>query len=288
MGASGKKILITFIIVLLVFSVHFAVLGEPMTWDCPECGREGNTGNYCGWCAHPAPWIEKADINAMHSLTEEFKTVGNIVTFGHYEQDNDLSNGTEEIEWIVLEYDEANHKALLLSRYGLAEKAYHERAYNTEFKKVTWETCSLRTWLNNDFLNKAFYANEQNAILITEVNYHPSEDYENEKNKYSREAYSAQVEMFTQDRIFLLSYKQANQYSFATQDSLVPTTYAVSQGFKVNKVVWWWLRSSGYRGSIYADSLDYRGAHRTINANAQDIFIRPALWVNLESFLVQQ
>ena len=26
-------------------------------WTCPECGKKGNTGNYCGKCAHPAPWI---------------------------------------------------------------------------------------------------------------------------------------------------------------------------------------------------------------------------------------
>ena len=32
--------------------------GEKQVWDCPECGRTGNKGNYCGGCAHPAPWIE--------------------------------------------------------------------------------------------------------------------------------------------------------------------------------------------------------------------------------------
>ena len=25
------------------------------TWDCPECGRKGNTGRFCGSCGHPAP-----------------------------------------------------------------------------------------------------------------------------------------------------------------------------------------------------------------------------------------
>ncbi len=45
---------------LLVLSMITCSLGEQTTWDCPECGRKGNTGNYCGGCAHPAPWIEKA------------------------------------------------------------------------------------------------------------------------------------------------------------------------------------------------------------------------------------
>ena len=29
--------------------------GEREAWDCPECGRKGNTGNFCGSCRHPAP-----------------------------------------------------------------------------------------------------------------------------------------------------------------------------------------------------------------------------------------
>ena len=28
---------------------------EQHMWVCPECGRTGNTGNYCGECGHPAP-----------------------------------------------------------------------------------------------------------------------------------------------------------------------------------------------------------------------------------------
>ena len=45
-------------------------------------------------------------------------TAGSIVTFGRYPQTKD---GTDEtpIEWIVLEVDRVNHRALLLSKYGL-------------------------------------------------------------------------------------------------------------------------------------------------------------------------
>ena len=31
---------------------------EHYEWNCPQCGRVGNKGNYCGGCAHPAPWVE--------------------------------------------------------------------------------------------------------------------------------------------------------------------------------------------------------------------------------------
>ena len=41
--------------------------------------------------------------------------VGDSFTFGSYEQDNDLNNGTEPIEWQVLAIE--NNRALLISRY---------------------------------------------------------------------------------------------------------------------------------------------------------------------------
>ena len=42
---------------------------------------------------------------------------GDIVIFGSYEQDNDESNGTEDIEWLVLARED--NKALLISKYAL-------------------------------------------------------------------------------------------------------------------------------------------------------------------------
>lgn len=41
-------------------------------------------------------------------------TTGNVVTYGHYEQDNDTANGKEPIEWVVL--DVQGDKALLISK----------------------------------------------------------------------------------------------------------------------------------------------------------------------------
>ena len=87
-------------------------------------------------------------------------SAGDVVTFGHYEQDNNLDNGPEAIEWIVLDMQEG--KALLLSKYGL-----DAIPYNTEYVNITWEQCTLRTWLNQDFLKTAFDEKEQSAILTT-------------------------------------------------------------------------------------------------------------------------
>ena len=52
-----------------------------------------------------------------NGITGDFAAVGSVVTFGRYEQDNDLSNGPEPIEWTVL--DVRDGKSLLISRFGL-------------------------------------------------------------------------------------------------------------------------------------------------------------------------
>ena len=59
MRKTYKRALAAFLSLLIVFSV-FSVYAEKYAWDCPDCERKGNTGNYCGGCGHPAPWIESA------------------------------------------------------------------------------------------------------------------------------------------------------------------------------------------------------------------------------------
>ena len=48
--------------------------------------------------------------------SEKLKTEETIF-FGKYEQDNNLENGKEPIEWIILETQDG--KSLLISKYGL-------------------------------------------------------------------------------------------------------------------------------------------------------------------------
>ena len=67
--------------------------------------------------------------------------VGDIITIGRYPQNDD---DPEPIEWIVLQKD--GKRAFLLSRYVLDAIPYEE-----SHDKVTWEECTLRAWLNDDF-----------------------------------------------------------------------------------------------------------------------------------------
>ena len=272
----------TRIMAVLLFMIMLTIplaFSETAVWDCPECGRTGNTGNYCGGCAHPAPWI-KAEDNESISFTQEFKTVGNIVTFGTYPQ---MADGTDQtpIEWIVLDYDENNHKALLLSRYGLIAGQY-----NNAWTEITWEKCSLRKWMNGEFLNKAFSEAEQYKILTTVVDNSAGQGYWNTDGGSN-----------TQDKIFLLSCAEAERYLGVTYDGgnntdsrAAPTSFAKEQGGWKNdsyltkngeSAGWWWLRSPG-RNQNFAAYVNYSGLLDEIIVNRKNGIIRPALWVNLK------
>ena len=208
--------------------------------------------------------------------------VGSYVSFGHYPQ---TAAGTDDtpIEWLVLEVQ--GNKALLISKYGL-----DAQPYNTAWEEVTWETCTLRTWLNNDFLNRAFTAMEQKAIVTTNVDNSKSQGYPNWDTTGGNN---------TRDQVFLLSFAEANKYfnvtgggTYNIDSRVTPTAYAkyvgayTSSGNKTTDGVdagWWWLRSPGNEPG-YAMLVHYVGSLSFYFVAHTAGCIRPALWVNLESF----
>lgn len=207
---------------------------------------------------------------------KDFQTVGNIVKLGKYEQDNNKKNGQEEIEWIVLDVQQG--KSLLLSRYLL-----DARPYNNGFNSVTWETCSLRKWLNSDFLSTAFSSDEQSAILVTAVDNSSKQGY----RKYEKNGGND-----TRDKIFLLSYYEAFTLYFSrAKDRMGATTaYALAKGAftsnykKDGKATgWWWLRSPGRTMSMAAGVYNDGDTCSNTLVGSEDICVRPALWMDLNA-----
>ena len=192
-------------------------------------------------------------------------TVGSVVTLGSYEQDNNLDNGKEPVEWIVLEVK--GDQALLISRLCL-----DARAYNTDFVRMTWAKCTLRTWLNDTFLKETFSADEQARI--------PAVTITNPDNHH----YSTPGGEDTTDQIFLLSEAEAYQYfpDVATRPGQ-PTEYAKAQGAYVNEKngnTWWWLRSPGVRP---IDACGVRADGRISGYGSRDVnrpsgALRPVFW----------
>lgn len=87
--------------------------------------------------------------------------VGDEFTLGTFEQDNDTSNGEEDIEWIVIE--KIGNTYLCLSKYVLDYRQYDQIVDNVH----SWGNSDIRYWLNNYFYTASFTPEEQKYILDT-------------------------------------------------------------------------------------------------------------------------
>lgn len=214
---------------------------------------------------------DKADDIRLIKFKEQLKDikVGNYIKFGAYEQDNNTSNGKEDVEWLVLEVKDG--KALVISKYALDCKPY-----NTSYTDVTWENCTLRRWLNNDFINAAFSAEEKSMIPTVTVSADNNPDY------------STNPGNTTLDQVFLLSITEANKYfSSDSARPCKPTEYAVAGGAyasSFNGNCWWWLRSPGdLRYGVAYVTNDGGVNERGNSVDYGSIAVRPALWIDLNS-----
>ncbi len=217
-----------------------------------------------------------------------YQDVGGYVIFGTYPQ-TAAGNDQTPIEWIVLDYDKTNHKVLLLSRYALEDKPY-----NMEETNITWETCTLRSWLNSEFMDKAFSMEEQSAILTTAVDNSQAQHYNGGWFK------SASGGNDTQDKIFLLSYAEAKRYLDAPKYHqsnkkllVAATEYAIKTGAYApgyyetedgRSSVEWYLRSPGEAQNMVARISTSGDLCSLYVGSDHAISVRPALWLDLELF----
>jgi len=224
------------------------------------------------------------------------KAVGDYITFGHYEQDNDTTNGKEPISWRILDIKDG--KALVIS-----EKSLDINLYNTTRISITWEKSTIRSWLNgysastntvgadfssDNFIDTAFTTEEKAKIVSSNVPAHENQEYSTDPGNA------------TTDKIFLLSITEAIQYFSSDSDRQADTTrYAVKKGVyvkgsssgeytsngtctDVHCYSYWWLRSPGNYDDSAADidgggSFDFVGD----SVDREYFAVRPALWVNL-------
>ena len=196
-------------------------------------------------------------LNVMAGLAESSQApvdiadagVGDIITLGEYPQSGDWD---QPIEWIVLK--KANGTAFVISRYILEGIPYHQTK-----KKVTWEECSLRAWLNDDFYYGAFSDADREIILETKIN----EEY---------------------DHVFLLSRSEAMENylhdGFAWRRGVL-TQHAYDTGvYNEGGRCGWWLRTRGQTNNI---SWVF-GSGRDVSTNPDKGYkningVRPAMWI---------
>lgn len=187
---------------------------------------------------------------------------GDTVFFGEYEQDKDISNGKEDIAWLVLAKE--NNKIFVIS-----EKALDCQPYNIEPNvNVTWETCTLRKWLNTDFINSTFSSDEKAKI--------PTVTVSADKNpKYGTDPGNA-----TQDQVFLLSITEANKYfDYDNIRTCRLTDYAAA---KTSTGWYWWLRSPGdYHGLAAYVNFDGSVSNGGYIVSDSNTAVRPAMWISI-------
>lgn len=193
--------------------------------------------------------------------------VGDQVVLGAYEQDNDLTNGPEPIEWRVLAVD--GDVALLYSKYALDAKPWNETA-----GRANWTECTLRTWLAEEFYNAAFSDDEKACIVTKEI-----DNWRESK---------------TSDPVFLLSVQEAKTLFASHADRrTTPTAYAIANGAyqseKYNGTAMCWLRTHSWvawnRASYIAASggVDWCGGETNGRIENVRWAVRPAIYVDINA-----
>lgn len=181
------------------------------------------------------------------------------VKFGSYWKDN--TGKKEHLKWLVLA--EKDGKTLLLAKHGLDCRQYQ---YGTSCS-ITWENCDLRKWLHSTFINNAFSEEEQQSIVPTQ-------------NKTN--------DIETEDRVFLLSVEEANEYLTQKTGKCRPTPYArLNNAWNSNdNFCLWWLRSPGTYLNYAAyvnDGGDVR--NRGYYVYSDLLAVRVAMWVDSSKML---
>ncbi|MDR1135442.1 MAG: DUF6273 domain-containing protein [Clostridiales Family XIII bacterium] len=189
-------------------------------------------------------------------------------------------------KWRVL--DIQGDKALLLTE-NIIEKC----PYNTDYMDVTWESCTLRKYLNGEFLSK-FNSQEQEMILETT------------NTNLNNQWYGINGGKRTTDKAFLLSIDEVVKYfgdsgdlanhkgwywrnnKFELKDG---KGYYINDQYNNERMAkcgdegaWWWLRSPGHNSGdaahVFTDGELIMGG---LSVDCGHVGVRPALWLNLKS-----
>ena len=192
--------------------------------------------------------------------------MGEKMQIGNYMQNN--STYKSPITWAVLAKED--NKILLIT-----DKVIECKQYSESENKSTWDESSIRTWLNDKFLNEAFTPEEQDKILITYV----SADENPRFDVYQGAS--------TQDKIFILSINEAEKYFNSPKERLCePTDYVLAKRPYISNVdgvnsCHWWLRTHGkFDGSsTYVTSTGYT-YELGDGVTADQYCIRPAMWIS--------
>lgn len=190
---------------------------------------------------------------------------GDTVYFGAYEQDGNLNNDKEPIEWKVIEKQDGN--LLLLSVYALDAKKFSGSS-----DEIYWKDSEIRTWLNDSFMREAFSDDNRSLILQSSIIC----DYYLED-----EGTSIQESGEVFDNIFLFGLEDVMGYRLDDEILVCKTSEYVRKNGIRTGICCWWLRSANMNRDhtsqiIRTDGSISDSSYTQLNG------VRPALWVRAD------
>ena len=242
-----------------------------------------------------------ATTEALEMVALKDAEIGDIVQMGTYEQDGDPET-EDPICWDVLDKD--GDAMLLISHDVIAYQRFSD-----SFKCVIWEDSQIRSWLNQAFYEEAFDETEQASIRETTLE-NPSTVGFFAHAHVSDYVQVREGKPDTRDKIFMLNWKEAEQYygKNLTETSVLQrkpskvvqqmyeerNTHRNLEGygyrimypvFDVSEGIAWMLRSTGGAdntilvirgGERYRD----KGMDGEAFANSY-VGVRPAMWIHV-------
>lgn len=192
------------------------------------------------------------------------------------------NDGDTGIWWEVIAVD--GDRALVISRESVDWKLFNE-----QYENVTWETSTLRNWLNDTFYNSTFNSEERSKIFTTTV--------ENPDNPDS----GVDGGNNTEDRLFLLSVYEVEEYyerEAFREAWLSSKAHSSAQEYNPDGYISglsssWWTRTPGDGGLSFI-CVDNHGEFETRPTGlASDLYtggivvaddkngagVRPAMWI---------
>lgn len=167
------------------------------------------------------------------------------------------------IEWLVLSRDEAS--VLLISKYYITSKIANESDRGEYGKYMCWSGSTLRTWLNNDFIDEAFPSNIADLLVTNTI----------QTDEYDVPNYDGwseiEITVTTEDKVYIPSKSDVERYN------LSPTSLMGSSG---NSAITGWLRDRGH-GIAFQVSYEPDGSYGSEWHFYSSYGIRPIIRISL-------
>ena len=217
---------------------------------------------------------------------------GNICLYGAYRQLR-ASEEKQPIQWRILDVksnEDGSISILLMSEYALDVLPYNKTRI-----AITWEKCTLRSWLNafgaSENTNGIDYSNDgflKTAFTDDELSHIQTVKNTNQNHPTANTPGGND----TDDKVFLLSREEGRQYlgaarmvygtSYATSKSYIPNSTVCRGAEEPSEIQYplsWWTRSCSVT-SDQARCVSAYNADCDLEVNyATGLSVRPALWI---------